>query len=75
MKNTQLNLTQAGATKLLKVLEAVPQNERDTTWMLVHADIKKIVEIWNNIDVRKEHMVKISRQAKTNTGSRIAASK
>ena len=75
MKNTRLNLTQAGANKVLEALEAVPHNKRDNAWILVHSDVKKIIEIWNNIDVRKDHMVKIARQAKTSLGTKVRSPK
>jgi len=65
MKQTHLKLTESSSKKLLELLDSVPDNKRDNTWHQLRSDIKKIIDIWSNIDRKKSHLSKINKQTKS----------
>jgi len=64
MKNTSILLNDASATKLLDILNSVPEKERDPVWRQLHNDVKRTVDIWRNIDQRAQHAKAIQAHAK-----------
>lgn len=64
MKQTHLKLTESGSKKLLKLLESVDLKDRDNVWNQLYSDVKKILDIWSNIDRRTSHLSKINKQTK-----------
>ena len=67
MKDTYLKLTKATSSKLLEILNDVPEHHRDVKWRELFNDVKNVCDIWNNIDLRNYHMAKIRAQIKKNS--------
>lgn len=58
MNNTHMKLSNASAKKLLDLLNDVPLNKRDSMWQQLFNDIKKIHDIWNNINIKRSYIQK-----------------
>lgn len=50
MINTSMNISDASAAYLRKLLDTVPTNKRDVVWHQINNDILKIRQIWDNIN-------------------------
>lgn len=71
MKNTYLRLNKSACNKLLELLDNVPDKQRDVVWHQLYPDVKAIHDIWEQIDLRNEHMVKIKKYALAKTGAKV----
>lgn len=59
MKNTNIKLNKAKCEKLKDLLESVDSKNRDVVWNQLYQEVKAVNDIWNQIDLRNEHMTKI----------------